>query len=98
MAVNTFDSHLSEIGDRLALLRKITGDLEELLSRHDHNGYASLVAGDFTGRAVTKAQYDNAMTSIDNLLDIWLPAGHGTNIDNYLYERFVEEIETFMVS
>jgi hypothetical protein len=86
MAVNTFDSHLSEVGARLQELRNTIDELEGLLLRHTHNGYSGLASGDFAGRAVTQLQYNNAITSIDNLLNTWLPAGHGTNIDQYLYE------------
>jgi hypothetical protein len=86
MAVNSFKSHISEVGDRLKELRQATKELSLLLERHNHNNYSGLIAGDFTGQEVTKAQYDAALTSIVNLIDTWLPAGHGTNIDNYLYE------------
>ncbi len=86
MAVNTFDSHLSEVGAKLQELRNVLGDLEEILKRHGHNNYSALVVGDFAGRQVDKAQYDDALSSITNLVNLWLPAGHGTNIDKYLYE------------
>ena len=86
MAVNSFDSHLAEIGTQLQEFRKVASELELLLSRHTHNGYASLVTGSFAGRSVDKEQYDNALSSIDNLLNTWLAGGHGTNIDEYLYE------------
>jgi hypothetical protein len=86
MAVNTFNSHLDEVGARLQDLRNTIDELEGLLKRHNHNAYDTLVAGDYAGRAVTKLQYDNALSSIDNLLNTWLTAGNGTNIDNYLFE------------
>jgi hypothetical protein len=86
LAVNSFDSHLSEIGGKLQELRNVIGDLDEILARHNHNGYNSLISTDFDGRQVDKTQYDNALSSIDNLINTWLVGGHGTNIDNYLYE------------
>lgn len=86
MAINTFDSHLSEVGARLQELRNVIGDLEEILNRHGHNNYNALSAGDYVDRQVDKAQYDAALSSITNLVDTWLPVGHGTNIDQYLYE------------
>jgi predicted negative regulator of RcsB-dependent stress response len=86
MAVNTFDSHLNEVGTKLQELRNVIGDLEEILKRHGHNNYSALAIGDYAGRQVDKTQYDNALSSITNLVDIWLPGGHGTNIDQYLYE------------
>jgi len=86
MAVNTFNSHLDELGNRLLELRVIIDKLDGLLLRHNNNAYSSLVSGDYDGRLVTKLEYDNAMTSINALLNTWLPAGNGTNIDSYLYE------------
>ncbi len=86
MALNTFNSHLSEVGTKLQELQKVASDLEGLLNRHDHNNYSSLVTGDYTGRQVTKVQYDNALTTITNLIDTFMPAGNGTNIDQYLFE------------
>lgn len=86
MAVNSFDSHLSEVGAALQELNAAISRLDEILGRHDHNGYGLLVTANFDGRAVTKDEYDAAMSSIDNLIETWLPAGHGTNIDGYLYE------------
>ena len=86
MAVNTFDSHINEVGEKLQELRGIIGDLEEILNRHSHNNYSALVAGDYAGRQVDKVQYDAAMSSITNLINTWLTSGHGTNIDMYLYE------------
>lgn len=86
MSINTFDGHISEIGTDLQRLREIIDSLDGKLKRHTHNAYSGLMAGDFAGRQVDKVQYDNAITSIDNLLNTWLAAGHGTNIDAYLYE------------
>jgi len=86
MATNTFDSHLSEIGKQLAALRSTINDLQGLLKRHDHNDYTSLITADYTDRLVTKVQYDAALTSINDLINVWLASGHGTNIDGYLYE------------
>lgn len=86
MAVNDFDSHINEVGEQLQAFRNVIDELEGLLKRHNHNAYDTLVTGDFAGRAVDKTQYDNAFSSIDNLLNTWLTAGHGTNIDMYLFE------------
>lgn len=88
MAVNTFSSHISEVGERLAELRESTKELQLLLKRHDHNNYTAVISAEFDTEQVkvTKIQYDAAMSSIVNLIDVWLPAGHGSNIDNYLYE------------
>jgi hypothetical protein len=86
MSVKTFDSHLAEVGARLQELRESSSGLALLLERHNHNGYSTLDSVDFDGRQVTKGQYDAAMVSITNLIDTWLPGGHGTNIDTYLYE------------
>lgn len=86
MAVNTFNSHISEVGAKLQEFRNVIDELEGLLKRHNHNGYSTLVTGDFAGRPVTKIQYDNAFSSIDDVLNTWLPAGNGTNIDTYLFE------------
>jgi len=87
MAINTFNSHIEETGQKLQEFRKILTDLEGLYSRHTHNNYIALVSGDFDGRAVNKTQYDNAYSSINDLLNIWLAGGHGTNIDQFLFER-----------
>ncbi|MHC4621363.1 MAG: hypothetical protein ACYTEQ_26780 [Planctomycetota bacterium] len=86
MAMNTFESHLSEVGTQLESLRDVIKELELLLKRHDHNNYTAIIGSEFDTEAVTKAQYDAAISSIDNLIDTWLPSGHGTNIDEYLYE------------
>jgi len=86
MAVNTFDSHISDLGGRLQELMTVIDKLEGLLKTHNFNDYISLDAADYTDRQVTKAQYDAAMVTVTDLLNTWLPAGHGTNIDGYLYE------------
>lgn len=86
MALNTFASHLSEVGASLQELRAAIKELDFRLSRHDHNNYTAVLETEFNTEAVTKAQYDAAMSSINNLIYTWLPAGHGTNIDEYLYE------------
>ena len=86
MAINDFQRHITELGARLQEFRVVVGHLDELLSRHGHNGYNSLVDDDFTETLVSKAEYDAAMVSVSNLVETWLPAGHGTNIDGYLYE------------
>lgn len=86
MALNTFNTHLSDVGQRLQELQQVTSNIEALLNRHDHNDYGSLIASDFDGRLVTKTQYDNALVTISNLIDTFMPAGNGTNIDQYLYE------------
>jgi hypothetical protein len=86
MAVNTFSSHISEVGTQLAALREATKELQFLLKRHDHNNYTAVLPAEFDTERVTKAQYDAAMSSVVNLIDTWLPAGHGSNIDKYLYE------------
>ena len=86
MALNTFDSHLSEVGTSLKELQKVVSNLEGRLKRHTHNAYDTLATGDYAGRAVTKIEYDNAITTINNLINTFMPAGNGTNIDQYLYE------------
>ena len=86
MALSTFESHLSDVGVKLRELQNAVSDLEGLLNRHTHNGYSSLVTGDYDEEAVTKIEYDNAITTINNLINTFMPAGNGTNIDQYLYE------------
>ena len=87
MAINDFDSHLTDVGNALDDLNETMARLDELLRRHNHNDYSTLITTDFDGRAVDKPTYDSALSSIDNLLNTWLTAGHGTNIDAYLHER-----------
>lgn len=86
MALNTFASHLTEVGARLRELRASIKELDDLLSRHGHNNYTAIVESEFDTEQVTKDQYNAAMSSIENLTGTWLPAGHGTNIDSYLFE------------
>ena len=86
MALNTFSSHLSEVGASLQELMNVIDGLEGILNRHNHNNYGALSTDKFDSEVVTKAQYDAAMVSVTNLLETWLPGGHGTQIDNYLYE------------
>lgn len=86
MALNTFASHLGEVGLNLKALRSAIRELDGLLNRHVHNNYTSIISSEFDIEPVTKEQYDSAMASISNLIDTWLPAGHGTNIDSFLYE------------
>lgn len=86
MALNTFASHLREVGVELKELRSAIRELDGLLNRHNHNNYTAIISSEFDIEPVTKAQYDAAMSSILNLIDTWLPAGHGTNIDSFLYE------------
>jgi hypothetical protein len=86
MATNDFDTHLQNVGIALEQFNEARSALEDILSIHNHNNYNALVSGVYTGRVVTKAQYDDALSSIVNLFDTWLPAGHGTNFDKYLYE------------
>lgn len=86
MAINDFDNHLQEVGNVLEDLLEARKNLESLLSRHFEKNYSALIAGDFANRAVTKTDYDAAFVSINDLLNVWFPAGHGTNINNYLNE------------
>lgn len=86
MAVNDFDSHLTDVGNALDEFRQAVKVLEDLRKRHNHNGYSTLASTAFDGRAVDKTTYDLAMSTVVALLDTWLVAGHGTNIDKYLFE------------
>jgi hypothetical protein len=85
MAVNSFDSHLSELGSKMQQLLDVIEEIDGIMDRHAANGYSGLAAGDYAGRAVDKTQYDNATSSMVNLVDTWRPA-HRTNINLYLFE------------
>lgn len=87
MAILTFNQYLQELGGAASDLRAARDRLDALLTRHNSAGFSSLQAGDFTGRPVTKAQYDALMVSINDLIGTWWPAGHGTNIEAYLTEN-----------
>ena len=85
MSVNTFNTHLDELGQRMQELLKIIEEIDGIMDRHTANGYSTLDAGDYTGRAVTKAQYDAATGSMTDLVNTWRPV-HRTNINQYLFE------------
>jgi hypothetical protein len=87
MAIITFNQYLDEVGGAASDLRAARDRLAGLLSRHNSAALSGLVAGDFAGRPVTKAQYDALMVSANDLVNTWWVAGHGTNIEAYLTER-----------
>ena len=87
MAIQTFDNYLQELGGAAQELRDALIRLDGLLDRHNSAAFSTLVAGNFAGRTVTKVQYDALMVTVNDLLNVWYPAGHGTNIEAYMTEK-----------
>lgn len=87
MAIQTFNNYLEEVGGAAQDLRNALIRLEGILDRHNSSDFSSLTTNNFSGRPVTKAQYDALMVTIGNLVTVWYPAGNGTNIEAYLTER-----------
>lgn len=75
MAIVTFNTYLQELGGAASDLRAARDRLDGLLSRHNSAGFSSLETADFSGRPVTKAQYDALMVTINELVGTWWPAG-----------------------
>lgn len=87
MATFTFNQYLDELGGAATDLRNAKDRLDGLLSRHNSSAFSSLTSDAFTGRKVTKAQYDALMITATDLVNTWWLAGHGTNIESYLTEN-----------
>jgi hypothetical protein len=85
MALNTFNGHISELGEKMQELLEIIEQIDGIMDRHTANGYSGLATGAYTGRSVDKTQYDAATSSMADLVDTWRPT-HRTNINAYLYE------------
>lgn len=87
MAILTFNQYLEELGGAASDLRQARDRLAGLLSRHNSAALSGLASEDFTGRPVTKAQYDALMVTANDFVGSWWVAGHGTNVEAYLTER-----------
>ena len=87
MAILTFNQYLDELGGAASDLRAARDRLDGLLTRHNSSAFSGLTSDAFTGRKVTKAQYDVLMITATDLVNSWWVAGHGTNIEAYLTEN-----------
>ena len=87
MTILTFDQYLQDLGGAAQELRNARNRLEGILAQHNSGAYSTLVDADFTDKAVTKAQYDALMVTVNDLIGTWWLAGHGTNVENYLTEQ-----------
>jgi predicted negative regulator of RcsB-dependent stress response len=87
MSIFTFDQYLDDVGGAVQEFQKARDRLEALLSRHKSAAFSDLAAADFSGKTVTKAQYDAAMVTFNDLVNTWWTSGHGTNLEAYLTER-----------
>ncbi len=87
MTILTFDQYLQDVGGAARDLQIARNRLEGILAQHNSGAYSTLLDADFTDKAVTKAQYDALMVTVNDLIDTFWLAGHGTNIEAYLTER-----------
>ncbi len=87
MAILTFKQYLEDVGGAARDLQIAKDRLAGKLSQHNSADFSTLVDADFTGMPVTKEEYDSLMVTINDLINIWWIAGHGTNIEAYLVER-----------
>lgn len=86
MALNTFDEYLLGLLELAAKIEEINTESKEILERHTSGALGDVT--DFTGRPMTKAQYDGLITSLGNFAGYWgSPGFNGTNIVAALVEK-----------
>jgi hypothetical protein len=84
MTKATFDDYLDDLAETLKTIRTAKEQGGALLARHIAQDMGSVT--DFTGRRMTEAQYDAAITTLGNLDTFW-SSGNGTNIEAVLTEK-----------